>query len=336
MDDVLYPIKFKPQFKEKIWGGDKLETVLNKNTGNKKHIGESWELSAVQGNISEVANGFLQGNNLQELIEIYMGDLIGEHVYEHYGLEFPLLIKFIDASDDLSIQVHPGDALAKQRHQAYGKTEMWYVLDADEGSQLITGFNQKTDKAEYLQYLNNDQLLDILNKERVAAGDAFYIPAGRVHAIGKGILLAEIQQTSDITYRIYDYNRKDADGNTRELHTDLAVDAIDYNYYDNYRLSFAAQPNKTSKLISCDYFTTNILNFNTEITKDFAALDSFVIYMAVEGAFSIQYNNGEKVQVEKGETVLIPNLINQITLIPKEPSKLLEVFISGKNITKDG
>jgi mannose-6-phosphate isomerase len=200
----LYPLKFTPVFKDKIWGGDKLKTILNKDFSDLPNCGESWEISAVQDDISVVSNGFLKGNNLEELIEVYMGDLVGEKVWEKFGCECPLLIKFIDANDNLSIQVHPNDELSAERHDAYGKTEMWYVVQADPGARLISGFSGKINKAEYLKYLGNGHLEDILNYEEVSAGDVFFIPAGRVHAIGKGIVVAEIQQTSDVTYRIFD------------------------------------------------------------------------------------------------------------------------------------
>jgi len=223
----LYPLKFTPIYKDKIWGGNKIKSVLNKDFGGLPNCGESWELSGVDGNVSVVSNGYLAGNTLEELLEVYMGDLAGDEVYEHFGNEFPLLIKFIDANDDLSIQVHPNDEMAAERHNSYGKTEMWYVLQADKGSKLQSGFNQQVDQEKYLEKLEKTELTDILNFEEVTAGDVFFIPAGRVHAIGRGILLAEIQQTSDITYRIYDYDRRDDKGNPRELHTDLALDAID-------------------------------------------------------------------------------------------------------------
>lgn len=226
----LYPLKFNPILKDKIWGGSKLKTVLNKDFSPLPNAGESWEISGVEGDVSVVSNGFLEGNNLEELIEIYMGDLVGDHVYENFGIEFPLLIKFIDANDVLSIQVHPDDVLSKERHNAFGKTEMWYVIEADKGSELIVGFNQKVDKDTYIKKLEEGRLEEILNNEPVAKGSCFFIPAGRVHAIGKGILLAEIQQTSDVTYRIYDFNRTDDKGTPRELHTELAVDAIDYSF----------------------------------------------------------------------------------------------------------
>ncbi|MFO7828996.1 MAG: type I phosphomannose isomerase catalytic subunit [Bacteroidales bacterium] len=323
----LYPFKFKPLLKEKIWGGQHLKSLLNKPLPEDKKIGESWEISGVAENVSIVDNGFLAGNNLQELIEIYMGDLVGDKVYDQFGVEFPLLIKFIDANDVLSIQVHPDDELAKKRHQAFGKTEMWYILHAEKDAELISGFNKKADKNLYLEHLATNKLPEILNFEKVKKGDVFFIPAGRVHAIGKGIVLAEIQQTSDITYRIFDWNRKDDDGNYRELHTDLAVDAIDYNYYKSYRTDYKSERNVSSEIIKHQYFQTNIINFDKRIEKDYNLLDSFVIYMCLDGKFEIFYNETEKLYIEKGVTVLIPAVIEHLILSPVVQSKLLEVYI---------
>ena len=231
----LYPLKFHPIFKERIWGGRKLHTLLNKPLPENRVIGESWELSGVQENISVVKNGFLKGNDLQELIEVYLGDLVGDHVYDRFGIEFPLLFKFNDAQQFLSIQVHPDDHLAKQRHKAWGKTEMWYIVQADPGAELISGFINGVDEEVYQKALKEKRIPEICNYEPAEEGDLFYIPSGRIHATGAGILFAEIQQTSDVTYRIFDWNRKDAAGRERELHTDLATEAIDFKPYKDYR-----------------------------------------------------------------------------------------------------
>lgn len=322
----LYPLKFTPILKDKIWGGSKLKTVLNKDFSPLPNAGESWEISGVEGDISVVSNGFLAGNDLEELIEIYMGDLVGDQVYENFGVEFPLLIKFIDANDVLSIQVHPDDELSKERHNAYGKTEMWYVIEADKGSELIVGFNQNISKEEYLAKLEEGKLEEILNNAPVKEGSCFFIPAGRVHAIGKGILLAEIQQTSDVTYRMYDFNRTDDAGNPRELHTELAVDAIDYSYEKKYETTYQTEINKTSELVRCPYFTTNILEFDQSVEKDYVELDSFVIYMCLEGDMDITYGE-DSLTITKGESVLIPAIINNLTLTPKTKTKILEVYI---------
>ncbi|MFC2120171.1 type I phosphomannose isomerase catalytic subunit, partial [Bacteroidota bacterium] len=223
---MLYPLKFKPIYKEKIWGGKKLSAFLNKKGITSDKCGESWEISAIDKNISVVSNGFLKKNNLLELIEVYMGDLVGDKIFDIYGINFPLLIKFIDAKDKLSLQVHPDDYLAEKRHNSFGKTEMWYVLDADPGSEIITGFNRELTKDEYNSYYNSGKITEILNYEKAEANNAFFIPAGRIHAIGSNILIAEIQQSSDITYRIHDWNRKDSNGKPRKLNTELAIDAI--------------------------------------------------------------------------------------------------------------
>ena len=323
----LYPLKFEPIFHEKIWGGNRMKSVLNKDCGNLPNCGESWEISAVKEKISVVANGFLEGNNLQELIEIYMGELVGDKVYEKFGIEFPLLIKFIDADNDLSIQVHPNDDLSKKRHNAYGKTEMWYVVETEKGARINSGFNQEVTREKYLDYLEQGKLTDVLHYDETFPGDVFFIPAGRVHAIGKGVLLAEIQQTSDITYRIYDYNRKDEAGNTRELHTNLALDAIDFSYKEEYKTRYEKEKNKAVQLANCDYFTTNLLEFNKEILLNYNKLDSFIIYMNLEGVFEIEYEGGKE-KIEKGETVLIPANLEQFRLNPiTKEVKTLEVFM---------
>jgi mannose-6-phosphate isomerase len=324
--NTLYPLKFSPICLEKIWGGNRLKTLLNKKYET-KNCGESWEISGVEGNISVVSNGFLKGNDLSELIEIYMGDLVGDKVYEKFGTEFPLLIKFIDAQDDLSIQVHPNDELSKERHNAFGKTEMWYVVDVADGALINSGFNQPVDKGKYIEHLENGNLVDLLKYDEAKIGDVFFIPAGRVHAIGKGSLVAEIQQTSDVTYRIFDYNRKDDQGNLRELHTDLALDAIDFSYLDEYKTKYTPVLNQSTEIVSCKYFTTNILEFDKTIEKDYFQIDSFVIYITLEGDFEIETEAGIE-KVSKGETVLVPANIDLFKLKPLNGKvKLLEVYI---------
>ena len=325
--DGLYPLKFTPIYKDKIWGGNKMKSILNKDFGDLPNCGESWEISGVEDNVSVVSNGFLAGNSIEELIEIYMGDLVGEPVFENFGIEFPLLIKFIDANDDLSIQVHPGDELSKKRHNAFGKTEMWYVIQADQDSRLQSGFNQPTDLEKYIEKLENDELTDILNFEEVSAGDVFFIPSGRIHAIGKGILLAEIQQTSDVTYRIYDYGRCDNKGIPRELHTELSLEAIDFTYSSEYKTQYSPKLNESVELVRCNYFTTNLLDLNCKLEKDYSQLDSFVIYMCLDGEIAIETETGSEV-IQKGETLLIPASIEMVVLKPVSNSvRLLEVYI---------
>ncbi len=323
----LYPLKFKPFYLEKIWGGNRIRTLLNKDFGDIPNCGESWELSAVEGYDSVVSNGFLAGNTLSELIEIYMGDLVGDKVYEKFGIGFPLLIKFIDAQEDLSIQVHPNDKIAKELHNDFGKTEMWYVVDAEPGALINSGFNQEVTRQKYLEYLENGKLVDLLHYDELEVGDVFFIPAGRVHAICKGTMVAEIQQTSDLTYRIFDYNRKDDKGNLRELHTDLALNAIDFSYMEEYKTKYEIEKNHSTEIVSCNYFTTNILEFDINLEKDYFALDSFVVYITIEGDFEIE-REGITEKVNKGETVLIPAETNILRLRPLSKSvKLLEVYI---------
>ncbi len=323
----LYPLQFKPIIKRKIWGGNKLKTVLNKTSFLDEEIGESWEISGLNGDISVVANGMLAENNLQELIEVYMGDLVGDRIYQQFGVEFPLLIKFIDTNEKLSLQVHPDDALAKERHKAFGKTEMWYLLDADPNSELLIGFNQPIDKKSYLEKASKNKIEEILNKEEAQKGNCFFIPSGKVHAIGGGILLAEIQQASDITYRIHDWGRVDKQGNARELHQELAVDAIDYDFEKKLRIDYKAKMNESKTLVRCPYFTGNILVCNTEIEKNYAQLDSFVIYMCIEGSFEMEDENKTRTSVKKGETVLIPALLEQISITPQKTARILEIYI---------
>ena len=323
----LYPIKFKPIFKGKIWGGKKIKKLLNDGSiPEMEKCGEAWVLSGFGENQTVVENGFLKDNELSELIEIYMDDLVGENTFEKFGNEFPLLIKLIDANDYLSIQVHPDDDLAKSLGLNSGKTEMWYIIDADENAELISGFNRKMDEKTYLKYFKDKKLKEILNFEKVKKGDVFYIPSGRVHALGPGVLLAEIQQAADVTYRIYDWDRVDKNGNSRELHTDLALKAIDFEYHDNYKTNYKIQDNKTSKIVDTPFFTTNIINFNKTIQKDYTELDSFVIYTCVEGSYELVYDD-YKLIIKKGETVLLPAITEKVILRPLFETKILEVFI---------
>jgi len=322
----LYPLKFTPVFKDKIWGGQKIKSSLGIDYGNLPNCGEAWMVSGVEGNPTLVSNGFLAGNELNELVEVYMGDLVGDKVYDEYGIEFPLLIKFIDANDWLSIQVHPDDELAAKRKIGRGKTEMWYILEADEEAQLIAGFNQKMTKEKYLEHLNSKTLKEILNFEPVKKGDVFYIPAGRVHALGPGILLAEIQQTSDTTYRIYDWDRIDAAGLQREIHTEQALDAIDFEFHKKYRTDYKPQINKTVSVVKSPYFVTGLLTLNKPIIKNYEELDSFVIYIVLEGEATLKWEEGSTT-LKKGETVVVPNSLDALELIPNTLTKLLEVYI---------
>ncbi|MEM6687229.1 MAG: type I phosphomannose isomerase catalytic subunit [Bacteroidota bacterium] len=321
----LYPLKFEPIYKERIWGGDKLRTQLNKNVSGEA-IGESWEMSDVKGEPSIVADGKLKGKTLQELSATYKEALLGKKAYATFGTKFPLLIKYIDAKSDLSIQVHPNDELAAARHNSFGKTEMWYVMQADPGAKLMVGFNQEVTKEQYQKHLENNTLTEILNFEEVQKGDVYFLPTGRIHAIGGGIVLAEIQQTSDITYRIYDWNRVDAEGNSRELHTELAIDAIDYTLHDNYKTTYQEKQDEVTNLVDCPYFTTNLIPFTGEMDIHHDDKDSFVIYMCVKGNVTVETDTYKDV-LKFGETLLIPASLKNIKISTDKASELLEVYI---------
>lgn len=323
----LYPLKFKPLFLDKIWGGQKIKNVLGQSVGDIPNCGEAWVLSGVDGNQTVVSEGFLEGNELNELAEIYMGDLLGDQVYEKYGTEFPILVKILDTNDYLSIQVHPDDELAAKRHAGNGKTEMWYIIQADEDAELITGFKTKLNKQEYLSHLEDKTLKSVLNIEKVKAGEVFFTPAGRVHALGPGLLLAEIQQTSDITYRIYDWDRIDHRGILRELHTDLALDAIDFTVHDDYQTHYTPKDNGTASIVKSPFFNTGIININKSIRKDYSELDSFVIHTCVGGAYDLGWDEGT-IHVKTGDCVLIPNELNVVLLNPKPMAQILEVYIA--------
>jgi mannose-6-phosphate isomerase len=318
----LEPLKFNPIFAYRIWAGDQLKTVLQKPYSEFK-IGESWELSGVKNQVSIVSEGCFKGERLDELIRSYGADLVGESVYNDFGNEFPILIKFIDAAQDLSIQVHPGDELAKTRHNSLGKTEMWYVITSEDDARLIVGFKEGVTKEHYQKALKEECLESLLQYHHIKEGDTFFIPTGTIHAIGAGTLLAEIQQTSDVTYRVYDFNRIDKDGNKRELHTDLALEALNYNGVDGFKQSYTTDENQPNTLVHCPYFKTNFIPLNGSCELNFSARSSFTILMSVKGAVEIEVNKKMYV-LNFGETILIPAQIEQLTL--KGTAHLIEVF----------
>ncbi|MCR4966129.1 MAG: class I mannose-6-phosphate isomerase [Bacteroidales bacterium] len=325
MQTSLYPFLFEPIFKEKIWGGRRLETVLGKDLGDMVCCGESWELSGLIGDESVIANGFLAENNLNEVMEIYLTDIVGEKNYEKYGLGFPLLIKFIDAHDNLSVQVHPDDELASQKYGQNGKTEMWYVVDAEEGAGLYVGFKHHVTPQQYQKAVEDSTLSELMRFYPVKPGDTFMIPAGTIHAIGKGVLVAEIQQPSDVTFRIYDWDRLDDEGNPRELHTEEALEAIhfDENTADA-QVHYTPKLNRTVELVRSPYFTTSLLLCDAPIKKSYGDLDSFVIYMCLDGDLDIVHGGG-RTRLKTGDVTLVPAAIDMLTLEPARTSSLLEI-----------
>lgn len=322
----MYPLKFEPILKQTLWGGGKIipfKHLQSDRTG----VGESWEISDVEENESVVANGPDKGTTLPEMVATYKAEMVGESNYARFGHKFPLLIKFIDAQQDLSIQVHPNDELALKRHGSFGKTEMWYVVDAEPGARLRSGFSEEITPKEYKDRVHNDTLTDVLQEYEVNRGDVFFLPAGRVHSIGAGTFIAEIQQTSDITYRIYDFNRKDAEGNARTLHTELAREAIDYEVLDDYRTKCTPVANEPVELVACPYFTTSLYTIDEEITCDYSELDSFVIFICVEGSCSLTDDQGNEVPLRPGETVLLPAATQEVTIRPGGVVRLLETYV---------
>lgn len=325
MMNELYPLKFNPIFKEKIWGGNKIHTVFGMDYAPLPNCGEAWVLSGYGEEISEVNNGFLAENPLDELIDIYMGDLVGEAVFEKYGSKFPLLIKILNSNDWLSIQVHPDDVLAKSQHNDLGKTEMWYVADAEPGAELISGFSREMNAELYLSNLTNGTIKDIMNYEKVHKGDVYFIPAGRVHALGPGLLIFEIQQTSDLTYRIYDFDRVDDKGIPRQLHTELALEALDFTRQQSYRTEYEPAFNKTVPVVESTYFNTSLIHFDKPVIKDYSGLDSFVILQCAEGKFNIEFEGGTETLLA-GEVILIPAIMELIQIIPLVETKILEIY----------
>lgn len=322
----MYPLKFEPILKQTIWGGEKI--IPFKHLGEKlTGVGESWEISDVEGDESIVMNGADKGSTLTEMVRRYREELVGEENYRRFGNKFPLLIKFIDAKQDLSIQVHPDDVMAKKRHNSYGKTEMWYVIDADQGAKLRSGFSQEITPKEYKERIHNDTITDVLQEYEIHPGDVFFLPAGRIHSIGAGAFIAEIQQTSNITYRIYDFNRKDDQGKTRELHTELAKEAINYEVLDDYRTDYEPTPNEPVELVACPYFTTSIYDMTEDITCDYSELDSFIIFICIEGSCKLIDDQKNEISMQAGETVLLPATTQEVTIRPDGKVKLLETYV---------
>ena len=325
---MLYPLKFEPILKEKIWGGNYLYKELGKGQNKEAKIGESWEISSMPDDVSIIANGMLKGNSLTEALEIYMGDLVGEKVYDKFGLELPVLIKIIDAQEDLSVQVHPDEKLANKKYNSHGKTEMWFVLNADKEAKIVAGFDKKTSQFEVEKAIADNTVQQLLRTEEIQVGDVFFIPSGRVHTIGAGSVLVEIQQTSDITFRVYDYDRRDAEGNTRELHVPEFLEVLDYSSQEDNKTHYKKEINTPTSLTKCPYFTANVFCFDKKLGRDYYFLDSYVILICTQGAFDIDYEDGETVSLKKGESVLLPAQIREYFFNPtSDKAEFLETYI---------
>lgn len=320
----MQPIKFNPLLVQTLWGGEKIIPFKHLNS-DLTQVGESWEISGVKGNETVVSEGEFKGKKLNELVDELKGKLVGEANYKRFGNDFPLLIKFIDARQELSIQVHPTDELAQKRGKLRGKTEMWYIMDSDENAKLRAGMKEKITPEQYKQMVEDDTITEAIAEYKVKEGDCFFLPAGRIHSIGTGCFLAEIQQTSDVTYRIYDFKRKDKDGNYRELHTEEAAECIDYNVEPNYRTEYTPVKNEGVALVECPYFTTTVYDLNEPMTLDYSELDSFVILIGLKGSGEITDNEGNTTTLCEGETILIPATTNEVKVTGN--IKFLETYV---------
>lgn len=323
----VYPMKFEPILKEKIWGGNKLKTLFNKKATS-ENIGESWEISGLQDNVSKIVNGVYAGKSLNFILSNYKESFLGVENFERFGENFPLLIKFLDAKTNLSVQVHPDDRMAAKNHNSFGKTEMWYIMENDVDAEIVLGLKDKNFDVKGLDSINDESVFEVFNTEKVTRGDSYFIPAGKIHAIGAGVLAAEIQQTSDITYRVYDWDREDEKGNRRELHTELAIEATKM-FKSNGKKSITLENNRSENLAECEYFTTNIVDLKGKHIRNYSRLDSFVIFMCIEGkgAITVDYHS-EKMNT--GDTILIPANSEKV-IFKGENAKFLEVYISRTN-----
>jgi mannose-6-phosphate isomerase len=316
--------KFKPLLKQTLWGGNKIIAFKHLDL-QMEHVGESWEVSGIKGCESVVAGGPDEGKGLNQLVHEQKGLLVGKENYERFGDEFPLLIKFIDAHQNLSIQVHPDDETARRHGKGHGKTEMWYVLKSASGAQLYNGLRQHITPETYKQMVEDGTITNALAHYTVHEGDVFFIPAGRIHSIGAGAFVAEIQQTSDVTYRIYDFKRKDKNGNYRELHTEKAAEAIDYTVHENYRTYYEPMQDEGVQLIACPHFTTAVYDLNDPMTIDYSELDSFVVYIGLQGSCELTDDHGETISFREGESVLIPATTRTIKV--EGTIKFLETYV---------
>jgi len=326
----IYPLKFDPILRPVLWGGTKIKHLKGIEI-NSDSIGESWELSAVPGSVSVISNGVYKGASIQELLEQFGEDVVGSKVFKEFGTTFPLLIKFIDAAKDLSIQVHPNDVIAQERHQCLGKTELWYILEAKEQSSLYSGFSQSVSKEEFLDKIRKNEVVDVLNKFYTKRGDIFYLPAGRVHSIGAGNFLVEIQQTSNITYRVYDYDRVDKNGKKRELHTDLAKDSIDYGMYDDYHSHLILDKQGEHIIKKCDIFTATLHRLFDEKTMQVSSKGCFTILICIDGNATLTDNAGNVETIRTCETVLLPYKMDYVKIKPDEKNgvEFISVFVEN-------
>lgn len=326
----LYPLLFEPNLHSVIWGGNQIKPYKGLEPSNDP-IGESWEVSAVPTSTSIISNGVWKGRDLISVIDEYPEGILGKKVNEKYQGKLPLLVKFIDAKRDLSIQVHPNDEMAMREHGKMGKSEMWYIIKADKGAHLYAGFKEEITPYEYQKRVEDGSITGVLADHQVKVGDVFYLPAGRVHAICGGILLAEVQQSSDVTYRIFDYNRPGMDGKPRELHTELAAQALDYHVEDSYRTEYSEASNKAVQIIDSPYFSVRVMEVFKSFHRNLKKYDSFVITMCIEGDCKIRVRStGDEIELKQGNSTLIPAAIADYDVIPQQgETRILDAYIDN-------
>jgi len=326
----MYPLKFENILKEVLWGGEKISAFKGMNP-LRHSIGESWEISTVPNYVSIVSNGAWKGSPLTEVIEKHKEKITGKKIYQKYKNELPLLFKFLDTKDHCSVQVHPNDELAQKRHACNGKTEVWYIVDAASDATLISGFSTSISVEEYRKRIEQNTLEEVLMSHSAKAGDVFFIPAGRIHAVGKGLLLVEIQQSSDITYRVYDYGRKDKNGTVRELHVEEAIEALDFSVLPENELKMETSGihSESIELADCEFFHVHLLTIKENATKDYRHLDSFVAYMCIQGSCELITGSNEKTLLKQGESVLIPACMGAFEILPVSDAgvKLIESYL---------
>ncbi len=320
----MQPLTFRPILKSTLWGGNKIISFKQLNS-SQEQVGESWELSGVDGSESIVAEGPYERLSISEVIRHEKERLVGKENYQRFGDEFPLLIKFIDARQDLSIQVHPTDEIAKKQGRKRGKTEMWYIMESDQNAHLRSGLSKEITPEQYKTMVENDTICEVLTDYDVKEGDCFFLPAGRIHSIGAGCFLAEIQQTSDVTYRIYDFGRRDNNGNLRQLHTKEAAEAIDYTVVNDYRTYYDKRKNEGVQLVECPYFSTAVYDLDEPMTLDYSELDSFVVLIGLKGEAEMTDNEGNNFTLKAGQTILIPATTKKINIVGN--IKMLETYV---------
>ncbi|HPK30415.1 MAG TPA: class I mannose-6-phosphate isomerase [Bacteroidales bacterium] len=343
MTKKLYPLKFQPILKTKVWGGNRLVKEYGKYPDPEEeidlsHIGESWEIADMGDESTMVSEGFLAENSLFDLLETYLGDLVGDKVFEMYNLQFPIMVKLLDINKHISVQVHPDDEIALERYDSYGKEEFWHILDADNDAVIYLGFKRKVTATEFYDRCKDGTVIQLLNEIRPKKGDNFHIKPGTVHSASGGIRLVEIQQPSDITFRLYDWEREFDALTAREMHLEEAIDCIDYNASDPASLLIPTNPTR-GPLLESDNFIISAVDLQGPRQIHTESYGSFIIYVCTQGSASFQVMEGGRkasYDISKGGTILIPASLDDFSIVPLEnKTLLLEVWLRPAEMVDD-